>query len=88
MKINLSILGRLWTFDLAKQLQKRGYLNKLITSYPKFKTRQWNIPNNKVVSKLHLELITRIDDKTLKILKKIFKKNNKQYVISRIGEKR
>jgi len=66
MKINLSILGRLWTFDLAKQLQKRGYLNKLITSYPKFKTRQWNIPNNKVVSKLHLELITRIDDKTLK----------------------
>ena len=66
MKINLSILGRLWTFDLAKQLQKRGYLNKLITSYPKFKTRKWNIPSNKVVSKLHLELITRIDDKTLK----------------------
>ena len=42
MKINLSILGRLWTFDLAKQLQKRGYLNKLITSYPKFMTRKWN----------------------------------------------
>ncbi len=67
MKINLSVNGRFWIFDLARQLQKRGYLNKLITTYPKFKTREWDIPNNKVISKPYTEIIKRIGNKTSNI---------------------
>jgi glycosyltransferase involved in cell wall biosynthesis len=58
-KVNISVVGRFHAFDLAKQMQKHKVLNKIITTYPKFFTKKWNIPSEKIVSELHLELLNR-----------------------------
>lgn len=50
MKVSIIVGGRWHAFDLAKELQQAGVLHRLITTYPKFKTRQWSIPDEKVVS--------------------------------------
>jgi len=58
-KVNISVVGRFHAFDLAKQMQRLGILNKIITTYPKFFTKRWDIPSEKIVSELHLELLNR-----------------------------
>ena len=50
MKVSIVVGGRWHAFDLARELHSAGYLHRLITNYPKFKTRQWGIPDEKVVS--------------------------------------
>jgi len=63
MKVNVSTVGRFHAFNLASELEKRGYLNKLITTYPKFKASQWLIPKKKIVSKVLLELLRRYGER-------------------------
>ncbi len=50
MKVSIIVGGRFHAFDLAKRLHQAGILHRLITTYPKFKTRQWDIPDNLVIS--------------------------------------
>jgi len=50
MKITIVVGGRWHAFDLARELHAAGLLHRLITNYPKYKTRQWGIPDDKVVS--------------------------------------
>jgi len=69
MKITISVGGRFHAFDLAQQLQKRGVLHRLITSYPKFKTMEWGIPKNKITSILSIELLRRGWNKLPRALK-------------------
>lgn len=59
MRITLSAGGRFWYFDLAKQLLKRGHLDRLITSYPKFAAKRWGIPSDKVRSLVVKEILER-----------------------------
>jgi len=69
MKITISVGGRFHAFDLASQLHKRGYLHRLITSYPKFKPMEWGIPKNKITSILSNEFLTRGWNKLPKLLR-------------------
>ena len=64
MKVNISVFGRFYAFDLAKQLDEAGMLNKLITTYPKFKVEEWGIDANKVVSEVPLEIFNRLNSKS------------------------
>ncbi len=64
MKINVSVVGRYHAFNLAAELEKKGFLNKLITTYPKFITQQWGIPKKKIVSNLYLDIYRRLGNKT------------------------
>jgi glycosyltransferase involved in cell wall biosynthesis len=50
MKITVIVGGRWHAFDLARELHKMGRLHRLITNYFKSKTRQFGIPDDKVVS--------------------------------------
>ncbi|MEH2143417.1 glycosyltransferase family 4 protein [Nostoc sp.] len=50
MKISIVVGGRWHAFDLARELYSAGVLHRLITNYPKYKTRKWGIPDDKVVS--------------------------------------
>ncbi|MEH1869821.1 MAG: glycosyltransferase family 4 protein [Nostoc sp.] len=50
MKISIVVGGRWHAFDLARELHSAGVLHRLITNYPKYKTRKWGIPDAKVVS--------------------------------------
>lgn len=59
LSVSISVGGRFWAFDLARELQKRGHLRRLITSYPRFKAREWGLPNDKVENILSHEFISR-----------------------------
>ena len=61
LKVNIGVVGRFHLFDLAHQFKRFGILNRLITTYPKYITKKWNIPNAFVVSNLFLELLNRFN---------------------------
>ena len=43
MKAVVSVLGRFHAFHLARQLQRRGHLKRLITSYPIFEVKKYGL---------------------------------------------
>lgn len=59
MKVSILVPGRWHAFDLARELNQRGALELLVTSYPKVKTRQWGIPDERVRSLFWHYLLTR-----------------------------
>ncbi len=59
MKVTVSVFGRFHAFYLAHQLQKRGFLEQLITTYPKFETAKYGIPYSKIESLFSHELTSR-----------------------------
>jgi glycosyltransferase involved in cell wall biosynthesis len=82
MKVDISIFGRFHAFDLAKQLNDSNILNKIITTYPKFKAREWGIENKKIHSKFIFEIVNRTfqkiglnSNKFNYLIKKIYSKN-------------
>lgn len=60
MKVVTSCYGRFWIFDQAYQLYRHGLLQQLINDYPKFMTRRWGLPDDKVVSLLANGLYGRL----------------------------
>ena len=50
MKITIVVGGRWHAFDLANELNKQGHLHKLITNYPTWFVKKWDIPPEKIVS--------------------------------------
>lgn len=60
MKICLAAGGRFHIFDTARELQKRGFLFRFITVYPKFKTREFGIKDTSIVSLLFFGIAHRI----------------------------
>ena len=62
--VTVSVGGRFHAFDLAKQLHMRGALQRLITSYPKFKVREWGIPNDKIANVLSHDILCRVAYRT------------------------
>ena len=51
--------GRWHAFDLGRELHLSGNLDRLVTNYPRWKTRQWGIPDEKVRSFFWHYLLTR-----------------------------
>ncbi len=43
MKVTVSVLGRFHAFYLARELQARGHLHRLITSHPSFSVERWGL---------------------------------------------
>lgn len=50
MKVTTSCSGRFHIFDQARQLHRHGVLHRFINDYPKWMTRRWGIPDEKVES--------------------------------------
>jgi glycosyltransferase involved in cell wall biosynthesis len=59
MKVTISVGGRFHAFYLAKYLQDKGYLHKLVTSYPSFEVKKYGIENNKISTVVSKEIIER-----------------------------
>jgi len=59
MKVIVSVGGRFHAFNLAQQLLKRGYLEKLFTSYPKFAARKFGVSDAYVSSFPPVEILGR-----------------------------
>jgi starch synthase len=49
-RVSIVIGGRFHAFDLAHELQQHGVLGQLITSYPRYKTREFGLADKHVVS--------------------------------------
>jgi glycosyltransferase involved in cell wall biosynthesis len=61
MKITILVGGRFHAFNLAYQLEKKGHLLNLITSYPKWKVSKFiNIDKKKIKTVILKEIIERI----------------------------
>ncbi len=63
MKVTISVSGRFYAFSLAHELEKKGYLQKIITSYPKFEVVKYGIPRGKISSIVIKEILRRSWDK-------------------------
>ncbi|MEB3318960.1 MAG: glycosyltransferase family 4 protein [Cyanobacteriota bacterium] len=50
MRITILVGGRWHAFDLARHLHRHGHLHRLITNYPRWFVKRWDIPAEKVVS--------------------------------------
>ena len=59
MKITISVGGKFHAFHLAKQLQKRGYLDRIFTPYPRFSVRDLGIPQQKLNCLILKEVLER-----------------------------
>lgn len=84
MRVTLSVGGKFHIFNLAQQLLKRGYLQQLITSYPKFEVVKYGIPRDLVSSVLIKEVIERGWRKLPGFLSNIY---NPQYLICEVFDK-
>ncbi len=74
MRLTIIVGGRFHAFDLAYQLQKKKIIFKLITSYPKFIVKKYNIKINNVKSIFIKEFLKRFFDK-FKFISRIFDYN-------------
>ncbi len=52
-------MGRFHAFDLAGQLERRGQLHQLVTSYPRFFGARFGIPRSRISSVLSNEILRR-----------------------------
>lgn len=50
MRVTVSVFGRFHAFYLARQLQDRGYLERLITTYPVFEVQRYGLDGSRVSS--------------------------------------
>ena len=50
MKVTIIVGGRWHAFDLARELNEKGHLHKLITNYPAWYVKKWGIPPENIVS--------------------------------------
>jgi glycosyltransferase involved in cell wall biosynthesis len=48
MKVVLSTIGKFHTFDLARQMHKRGVLSAIFSGYPRFKLRHEGLPKTSI----------------------------------------
>ena len=61
MKVTIVVGGRFHAFDLAQQLEKRGYLLNIITSYPIWKVnKKFYLKKKKIISIFFKELVERL----------------------------
>mgnify|MGYP001414342185 CR=1 FL=1 len=68
MKFSIYSLPRSWTFNLANSLLKSNNLDYLITSYPKFFTKKYGIPDRFVKSFIIFYILNRLSNKLTKLL--------------------
>ena len=78
MKVSISVGGKFHAFYLAEQLQKKGDLLQLITSYPRFEVKKSGVNGDKISSIVVKELIQRGYRKLPTIVQETY---NPQFVI-------
>lgn len=62
-QVNIAVVGRFHAFDLARELDARGMLSRLQTTYPTWLTKRWGLPSTKTANQPQLEALLRINRK-------------------------
>ena len=60
MKVTIVLFAKFHAFHLAQQLYKRGHLRRLITSYPRFKIKEFGIPDDKIKTFPYFQVYNRL----------------------------
>src|SRR3989344_8026475 len=60
MKVTIGVKGRFHAFDLARELNRCGYLHRLITTYPVSQARKFGIPRELINSIPFPEIADRL----------------------------
>jgi len=68
LKVTISCRPRMYAFSLARELQKAGSLDLLITGFPKFLVERYGVNGKSVRSLLFHELLERASQKVAKTL--------------------
>jgi glycosyltransferase involved in cell wall biosynthesis len=84
MRATISVGGRYYAFDIAQQLEERGCLGQLITSYPVFETVKYGVPRSKIHSILIKALLERAYHKLPPGLRRLY---NPQYFLDELFDR-
>ncbi len=84
MKVSIIVGGKFHAFNLAKELNLKGYLKQIITSYPKYSLKNFHIEKKIIKSILFKELLLKLFNK-LYFLQNIF---DTDYFLSNYFSKR
>ncbi len=71
MKVSIIVGGKFHAFNLAEQINNKKSLNKIITSYPKYKLKKYNINKDKIYSIILKEILIKFFNK-FSFIKHIF----------------
>jgi glycosyltransferase involved in cell wall biosynthesis len=74
MKISIIVGGKFHAFNLAEQINKKKYLQQIITSYPKSYLKKYGVNKNKIYSIVLKEILLKILNK-INFLNHIFDYN-------------
>ena len=74
MKISIIVGGKFHAFNLAEQINKKKYLQQIITSYPKSYLKKYGVSKNKIYSIILKEILLKIFNK-INFLNHIFDYN-------------
>ena len=85
MKVTISVAGRFHAFSLAHELETRGHLERLISSYPRKEIQKYGIPRSKTSSILRKEIIQRGWSKLPSVVNRLY---DPQYAIHNLYDKR
>ena len=73
MRVIISVFGKFHAFSLAEQLQRKKYLSKLYTTYPKHLIyKKYKISKKNIYSIILFEIIWRIFRNTISVKSKLF----------------
>ena len=61
--ISTAVRGRYEVFDICRELSHLNILKQLISTYPKFEIKKYNIDISKVKNYPKIEIMSRINDK-------------------------
>jgi glycosyltransferase involved in cell wall biosynthesis len=78
MRVTISLMGRFHAFHLARELERHGCLERLITSYPVFETVKYGVPRERICSLIVHEILSRGWRKMPDFVKRLY---NPQYLI-------
>lgn len=60
-RVNIAVVGRFHAFDLARELQSRGLLGRLLSTYPKSVITGWGIDSHRAIGMPLLEGLNRLN---------------------------
>ena len=71
MKVSIIVGGKFHSFVLEKEINKKKYLNSIVSSYPKFLVNKYNIENDKINTIVLKEVALKIINRFPLLKKKI-----------------
>ena len=88
MKITSVAFNRFHIYDQARELFRHKYLHKIITDLPKYRSRDFDIPDEYVLSFLIYGIVNKLRIKFIKYIPRNINSRLVQYLHNKYSRKR